>query len=109
MFAGQNPVDIAQAWADPRCLEVVQKRWDSLPAPNDKKGKKGGKKSAGSKSARPISAPGVSETAATQVSDPVLNINYSGIVLKIWVEHHLKLSNIINIKCTGYIVSKSLV
>ncbi|XP_013406383.1 ankyrin repeat and EF-hand domain-containing protein 1 isoform X2 [Lingula anatina] len=46
---GQNPLDLAMAWADLRVLDTVQTKWDSLPAPSDKKGKgkggKGGKKS----------------------------------------------------------------
>ncbi|XP_064602461.1 ankyrin repeat and EF-hand domain-containing protein 1-like isoform X2 [Liolophura sinensis] len=48
---GDNPVDIAISWADIRVLDVVQAKWDSLPAPSDKKkkggaggGKKGGKR-----------------------------------------------------------------
>ncbi|XP_074648459.1 ankyrin repeat and EF-hand domain-containing protein 1-like isoform X2 [Tubulanus polymorphus] len=45
---GHTPLDIAYAYADPRVIDVVQAKWDTLPPPNDKKkgGKKGGKKGA---------------------------------------------------------------
>lgn len=52
-------MDIAQAWADPRVVEIVQRKWDTLPPPTDKKkGGKGGKKPGGGKAKRPSSAPG---------------------------------------------------
>ena len=40
---GHTALDIAKAYADPRVLQVVQKRWDEIPPPVDKK-KKGKKK-----------------------------------------------------------------
>lgn len=42
---GDTALDIAKAYADPRVIEVVQKRWDEIPPPVDKKtkGKKGKK------------------------------------------------------------------
>lgn len=68
-YVGHNPMDIAQSWADPRCLDVVQKKWDSMPPPGDKK-KKGAKKgSGGPKAKRPSSAPGEGkETGSPLVS-----------------------------------------
>ena len=39
---GATALDIAFAYADPRIIEIVQKRWDQLPPPIDKR-KKGGK------------------------------------------------------------------
>ena len=52
-------MDLALAWADPRVIDVVQTKWESLPAPSDKKGKggKGGKGKGGAKTARPTSGP----------------------------------------------------
>ena len=52
-------MDVALAWADPRVIDVVQTKWESMPAPGDKKGKggKGGKGKGGSKTARPASGP----------------------------------------------------
>ncbi len=52
-FAGHNPVDIAGAFADFRVYDCVKEKFDSLPAPNDKKkgkgkGGKGGKRPASS-------------------------------------------------------------
>lgn len=44
-FAGQSPLDVASAYADPRVYLAVKAKWDSLPAPKDKKGGKGGKSS----------------------------------------------------------------
>lgn len=41
LVAGQNPVDIAAAFADPRVYDIVRLKFDSLPAPNDKKKGKG--------------------------------------------------------------------
>ena len=41
---GHTALDIAKAYADPRVLQVVQKRWDEIPPPVDKKKKKGKKK-----------------------------------------------------------------
>ncbi|XP_052770216.1 ankyrin repeat and EF-hand domain-containing protein 1-like isoform X2 [Mya arenaria] len=38
---GHTPLDIAQSWADPRVLQCVQSRFDSLPPLKDGKGKKG--------------------------------------------------------------------
>ncbi|KAF6028163.1 ANKEF1 [Bugula neritina] len=38
---GQTPMDIAGAYADPRVYSAVKAKWDSLPAPKDKKGGKG--------------------------------------------------------------------
>ncbi|XP_002738132.1 ankyrin repeat and EF-hand domain-containing protein 1-like, partial [Saccoglossus kowalevskii] len=43
---GDNVMDIAMWWADPRVLEIVKEKFDSLPKPKEGKGKKGGKKSA---------------------------------------------------------------
>ncbi|KAK3583308.1 hypothetical protein CHS0354_038919 [Potamilus streckersoni] len=54
---GQTPMDCAQAWADPRVYEVVQAKWETLPASSDKKkGGKGGKKGGGG-GKRPQSVP----------------------------------------------------
>ncbi|XP_064621436.1 ankyrin repeat and EF-hand domain-containing protein 1-like isoform X2 [Lineus longissimus] len=46
---GHNPLDVAMAYADPRVLDAVQEKWDTLPKINEKgKGKgKGGKKGGG--------------------------------------------------------------
>ena len=53
-ISGQNPVDIAGAWADLRVYDIVKAKWDSLPPMNDKKkGGKGGKKTG----KRPTSGP----------------------------------------------------
>lgn len=49
--AGQNPVDIAGAFADFRVYECVKEKYESLPPPSDKKkgkGKGGGKRPASS-------------------------------------------------------------
>lgn len=56
---GHNPVDIAASWADPRVYDIVKTKWDSLPAPNDKKKGGKGKKAAGKK--RPNSGPSATE------------------------------------------------
>ena len=40
-ISGQNPVDIAAAFADPRVYDIVRVKFDSLPQPKDNK--KGGK------------------------------------------------------------------
>ncbi|XP_076442386.1 ankyrin repeat and EF-hand domain-containing protein 1-like isoform X2 [Babylonia areolata] len=61
---GMSPMDIAQAWADPRVLEIVQRKWETLPSLDKKKGGKGGKggkASGGGKGKRPASAPGDKE------------------------------------------------
>ncbi|CAG2211743.1 Ankyrin repeat and EF-hand domain-containing protein 1 [Mytilus edulis] len=57
---GHNPMDLALAWADPRVIDVVQTKWESMPTPSDKKGGKGkgGKGKGGAKTARPASGPG---------------------------------------------------
>jgi len=34
---GQTALDIAKAYADPRIVAIVQKRWDEVPPPSDKK------------------------------------------------------------------------
>lgn len=52
-----TPLDIAQAWADWRVLEIVQRKWDTLPPTDDKKKKKGGKGGKGGAAKRPTSAP----------------------------------------------------
>ena len=36
---GHTALDIAMAYADPRVIAVVQKRWDEIPPPVDKKKK----------------------------------------------------------------------
>lgn len=53
-------MDLALAWADPRVIDVVQTKWESMPTPSDKKGGKGkgGKGKGGAKTARPASGPG---------------------------------------------------
>lgn len=38
---GATALDIAKAYADPRVVAVVQKRWDEIPPPVNKKKKKG--------------------------------------------------------------------
>ncbi|XP_033736173.1 ankyrin repeat and EF-hand domain-containing protein 1-like isoform X2 [Pecten maximus] len=53
---GHAPLDIANAWADPRVLEFMQSRCEGLPT-GDKKGKGKGKGKGGQKSARPTSVP----------------------------------------------------
>ena len=51
-FSGHNPSEIAAAFADLRVYDIVRTKYDSLPAPNDKKkGAKGGKKTGKSSSA----------------------------------------------------------
>ena len=37
-------MDLAYNWADIRVFEIVQAKWDALPAPKDKKNKKKEKK-----------------------------------------------------------------
>ena len=34
---GHTALDVAKAYADPRVLAIVQKRWDEIPPPVDKK------------------------------------------------------------------------
>ena len=36
---GQTALDVAKAYADPRIVAIVQKRWDEVPPPSDKKRK----------------------------------------------------------------------
>ncbi len=36
---GQTALDIAKAYADPRINAIVQKRWNEIPPPVDKKRK----------------------------------------------------------------------
>ena len=48
--SGHTPMDLAASWADARVFNIVKAKWDSLPAPKDKKDdKKGGKKGGGAK------------------------------------------------------------
>ena len=63
-------MDIAQSWADPRVLDVVRRKWDTLPSLDKKKGGKGGKGkgSGGAKAKRPASAPGEKDGGDAQVS-----------------------------------------
>lgn len=78
LLTGHNPLDQAMAWADPRVLDVVQMKWDSLPAMGDKKGGKGKKgKGGGGKTTRPSSgpAPEAKENAAVSMSLCILMIN----------------------------------
>ncbi|KAK6183722.1 hypothetical protein SNE40_011147 [Patella caerulea] len=64
---GQNPNDLAQVWADPRVLDIVSKKWESLPQSKDKgKGKKGS--TARAKSGRPKSAGGEAKDGAVTQS-----------------------------------------
>ena len=51
---GANPMDTAYTWADPRVIDVIKTKFDTLPQVGDKKGGKGGKKGGG----RPKTAPG---------------------------------------------------
>ena len=37
---GHTALDIAKAYADPRVVAIVQKRWDEIPPPVDKKKRK---------------------------------------------------------------------
>ena len=60
---GQNAVDIAGYWADPRVYDIVKTKWDSLPPVNDKK--KGAKKGGGK---RPASTPSGDGGAAKVLS-----------------------------------------
>eukprot|EP00794_Sanderia_malayensis_P015808 gene15808-17402_t len=41
---GQSSLDIAKAYADPRIIAIVQKRWDEIPPPLDKKRMRGNRK-----------------------------------------------------------------
>ena len=78
LLTGHNPLDQAMAWADPRVLDVVQMKWDSLPAMGDKKGGKGKKgKGGGGKTTRPSSgpAPEAKENVAVSMSLCILMIN----------------------------------
>ena len=34
---GHTALDVAKAYADPRVVAIVQKRWDEIPPPVDKK------------------------------------------------------------------------
>ncbi|XP_033103431.1 ankyrin repeat and EF-hand domain-containing protein 1-like [Anneissia japonica] len=54
---GDTALDIAKWWADPRVLQIVQEKFDSLPKPKDGGKKKKGKKSAkGGKKGQPRSS-----------------------------------------------------
>jgi hypothetical protein len=56
-YTGHNPCDIAQSWADPRVLQCVQTKWESLP-PVGGKGKGGkGKGGKATPAKRPQSVP----------------------------------------------------
>ncbi|XP_076463503.1 ankyrin repeat and EF-hand domain-containing protein 1-like isoform X2 [Babylonia areolata] len=62
---GMTPMDIAEAWADPRVLNIVQTKWESMPHPDKKTaGKKGAKGKGSPKGKRPVSAPKEKETDA---------------------------------------------
>ena len=37
---GHTALDVAKAYADPRVIAIVQKRWDEIPPPVDKKKRK---------------------------------------------------------------------
>ena len=37
---GHTALDVAKAYADPRVVAIVQKRWDEIPPPVDKKKRK---------------------------------------------------------------------
>jgi len=72
MIIGHTPMDVATSWADPRVLEVIQTKWDTLPSMGDKKKGKGGGKGGGkAKSARPGSGPGTDQKESTQVDKVV--------------------------------------
>ncbi|KAK7103920.1 ankyrin repeat and EF-hand domain-containing protein 1-like isoform X2 [Littorina saxatilis] len=70
---GMSPLEIAQSWADPRVLDIVQRKWDTLPSLDKKKGGKGGKgKGSGKpKPKRPASAPGDKENVQAGGGKPV--------------------------------------
>ncbi|CAH1792722.1 unnamed protein product [Owenia fusiformis] len=70
---GQNPCDLAMAWADPRVYEAVRLKWDTLAPPPDKKkkGAKGGKKGPkrpGTKPPGSAGSPNKSPSASRQMS-----------------------------------------
>lgn len=70
---GHTPMDVAIAWADPRVVDVVQLKWESLPAMGDKKGGKGKKgKGGGGKTTRPSSGP------APEAKENVAHHSHSG-------------------------------
>lgn len=81
-------MDVALAWADPRVIDVVQTKWESMPAPGDKKGKggKGGKGKGGSKTARPASGPAgekENQVPASQVGSYYF-VNKLHVLLMLW-------------------------
>lgn len=79
MILGHTPMDVAIAWADPRVVDVVQLKWESLPAMGDKKGGKGKKgKGGGGKTTRPSSgpAPEAKENVAVSIN-PVCLADFS--------------------------------
>lgn len=74
LFLGQTPVDIAKAWADPRVLDIIQKKWDSLPTQKD--GKKKGAKKGGGKAKRPLSVPPENKDVGAKVRCQRLQTNW---------------------------------
>ncbi|XP_020620565.1 ankyrin repeat and EF-hand domain-containing protein 1-like isoform X1 [Orbicella faveolata] len=50
---GHTALDVAKAYADPRVVAIVQKRWDEIPPPVDKKKRGGSPRKKGPKSAAP--------------------------------------------------------
>ncbi|KAK7490166.1 hypothetical protein BaRGS_00018511 [Batillaria attramentaria] len=84
---GMTPLEIAQSWADPRVYDIVQRKWDTLPPPSDKKGKKGAKGSGGPKGKRPASAPGEKKEGEAQnlpvkMSEEVIQTHRKGSILR---------------------------
>lgn len=75
LFSGQTPLEIAQSWADPRVLDLVQRKWETLPSLDKKKAGKGGKgKGSGApKPKRPASAPGEKD-GESQVCHPLRSL-----------------------------------
>ena len=75
IFSGMSPMDIAYAWADPRVIDIVQRKWDTL-APLDAKGKKGKKGGSGApKENRPPTAAGGKPPTTAGGLDQVMDIS----------------------------------
>lgn len=72
-YLGDNAQDVARWWADPRVVEIVNAKFETIPAPKDgkkKKGKKGGRGKSGSKKkggqSRAQSVPPIPQGGMTQ-------------------------------------------
>ncbi|XP_058965683.2 ankyrin repeat and EF-hand domain-containing protein 1-like isoform X1 [Pocillopora verrucosa] len=69
---GHTALDVAKAYADPRVVAIVQKRWDEIPPPVDKKKRGGSPRKKGAKSAAPSKThmPSVKNTPDKKQEEP---------------------------------------